>query len=61
MARAFKKGILLVSTSCLQALSGSSEVNMQTNGSICNVLLEIRREGEVRRIQGKYFLFDWCC
>lgn len=61
MTRAFKKRILLVSTSCLQGLSGSSEVNTQANGGICNVLLEIRREGGMRRIQGKYFLSDWYC
>lgn len=61
MTRAFKKAILLVGTSCLQDLSGSSEVNTQANGGVCDVLLEIRREGDTRRIQGNYFLFDWCC
>lgn len=59
MTQAFKEGILLISTSYLQALSGTSEFNTQANFDISNMLLETRREGSMRGIQGKYFLFDW--
>lgn len=59
MTWAFNKGILLISTSYLQALSGTSEVNTQANCGISNMLLETRREGSISGIQGKYFLFDW--